>query len=662
MSRIEDRAMFDDRDTMLGWSRFRRTLGRGWLAGVLTCALAAGAPAQQLEGAPPRIVPSDVPVHSVLYESVEAVPPGLRTAPAAEHIQAFAGRGMQLRGDGKVLVEIIGPEGSDAQFEMRALGLPSRGVELGLKAAEIAALPATQSGQVTSIEAPLTAYENRVEAWLPSASLTGIARSLPSGYFIQEVIPPEVDDVTGEGPAAINSDSYESAGADGSGLTIAVIDGGYNNLSAAVTNGDAPSGATLINNTPNAFESGTSRHGTGCVEAAFDHAPGATWRIYKIDSLSDFGTVVTDAIDNGVDVISHSISRYNTGWADDTGTACSAANNASNNGILLFTSAGNRALDHYEGAFNGNGDDWHDFSTGDETINVSIAADTQSRGYYLSWSNSSTDLDFFLYDSTLTTVIASSTNAGAGVFEFFSFFHMNATATYHLAVLHKSGPTSTTIEIFSHNAGTWQQYAVASGSNTSPSNCTGSRVISVGAVDEDNYAQANGSTPIENYSSQGPSNSGMTLPDLSGPTDTTGFSYPGGFTGTSSATPNAAGATTAFWSANTNLNASGVIWLVKEQADLWRDWGASGNDNVYGKGGVQLIDYDGGTRWLVRSYPGTTDDGTVPYSTFPAAHGGVPNNGRILVWGGGYPETVTTSGKNLLVEQVPDTGSATLGQ
>jgi hypothetical protein len=158
----------------------------------------------------------------------------------------------------------------------------------------------------------------------------------------------------------------------------------------------------------------------------------------------------------------------------------------------------------------------------------------------------------------------------------------------------------------------------------------------------------------------------MTLPDLCGPTDTSEFTYTT-FGGTSCATPNAAGAACAFWSADTGLVGGGVSWLLKEQADLWRDWGTSGNDNTYGKGGMRLADYQYGTRWVARSYAGTIDDGTVPFHTVAAAHADVPDNGRLFIFGqnyGSFPEAATLgdTGKSITVEVVPDSSSALMGQ
>ena len=92
--------------------------------------------------------------------------------------------------------------------------------------------------------------------------------------------------------------------------TIAVIDGGYNLLNAAIIAGDAPGGATQTNYTSTTFQAVVDgRHGTGCTEAAFDHCPGANWRLYKIDGLTDMLTAVEDACANDVDIITHSLSR-----------------------------------------------------------------------------------------------------------------------------------------------------------------------------------------------------------------------------------------------------------------------------------------------------------------------------------------------------------------
>ena len=645
-------------------------LCRLWLAlSALFCLCLGSSLVHAGEQLPPppglNIVRTMQPINSTLYKLTRGLSLSAKKQPTPEEIKGFAKKGMTLRHDGKVLVEIIALEGIEIDQGIWLLDFESKGLELGTRQAEVLV---AKGLNVSKIQQPLTSYENRSEAWLPLSLLEDIAGKMPEGYRIQPIMPPNYDAVTGEGPVVTNSDNYQDAGQNGSGLTIAVIDGGFYGLSSAQTNGDAPSSYTEVNYTPYSFENefdGT--HGTGCVEAAFDHAPGATWRIYKIDSVTDMGSVVTDAIATGVDVITHSMSRYNLGWADNSGAACSAANDASSFGIIFFTSAGNRAESHFQGPYIDNdSNNWHNFGAEDSTITVTI--ESRQRGnHYLCWNNSAVDLDFYLYDSSLTNVIASSTNVGAGVFEEFYYINnTNVDKTFHLAVYRRSGSGDNTLEIFSHSSAIWDEHIVAENSTTSPSNATGSRVISVGAVSHLNFAQPNGSNVITNYSSQGPSNSGMTLPDLCGPTDTAGYTY-ASFGGTSAATPNAAGAACAFWSSNTLLNGYAIKWLLKEQADLWRDWGNSGNDNIYGKGGVFLADYNYGTRWMARSYNNTADSSTGPYYTLQAAHDAVPDNGRLLVFGdyyGSFSEAATlgSTGKSIMVEQLSDSGNALFGQ
>ena len=644
-------------------SLIRRVL-RGYLSrsvflvcsGALVFGAAQGYAQDQLLKPPPRTVPDNLPVRSVLYELRDLLPVAEKSVPKRQQIQRFAARGITLRDDGKVLVEIIGPEGVDIRQDLDLSALEVLGAEIGVKAVAVDA---------KQVHVPLTSFGNRAEAWLPLQRLVEIAALLPDGYFIKEITPLNTEQVAGEGPMVTNSASYRNAGQDGAGLTIAVIDMGFSNLTAAQTNGDAPTTYAEINYANGEFESG-GPHGTGCVEAAFDHAPGATWRLYRVDSLADLGPAVNDAIASNVDVISHSLSWMNLGWDDDTGPACDAANHASDNGIVFFTAAGNQAQSHYQGDFaDSDNDGWHEFAAGDEAIDLTIGPD-EGGNYYLSWSNPDTDLDFYLYDdSTPSTVVAKSDNGG-GAFEEFYLAHLNPTPlNFHLAVLHRSGPESTEIEIFSHSAGTWTEHTVAASSTHSPSNSTGSLVIAVGAVTHTLYGQPNGSNVIAGFSSRGPSNSGMALPDLCGPTHTQGLTYPGGFGGTSCATANAAGAACAFWSADTQLGGYAILWLLKEQADLWRDWGTAGNDNTYGKGGVLLTDYHFGTRWVARSYPGTADLPTAPYYTVQGAHAVAPNNGRLLIFGddyGTYPGSALLGGKRFVVEEVSGSGPAILGE
>jgi len=637
------------------------------LATALSLFVADTTQAQNLTPPPLEEVAGSARVDGKLFEMVRNIPQGQRgrlTAALRAELRARAKvLRWKVRDDDKIFVEIIGPADGQIDRDLKLPDLEALGIEIGLPAAGPLAPPRAQ------VHIPLTRSATRAEAWLPLAAIKRIETLLPQGWRVIPIRPVELDLVVGEGPARTNSNTYQSAGANGAGLTIAVIDGGYSGLTAARNNGDAPVAAQINLTTNPSFEDGTVTHGTGCVEAAFDHAPGAAWRLYRIDSPADYNAVITDCIANNVNIISHSLSQYNLGWGDNTGAACVEANRAGQNNILFFTSCGNRADSHYEGAFtDADGDGFHEFAPGDETIDVTIAMGAAAGGsHYLSWSNPASDFDFYLYDNTTTNVVASATTNSAGAFETFSYTNPGASATFHLAVRRRAGSASSVIEIFSHNSATWNEHAVASGSNTSPSNATDPHVITVGAVTEASYGSAAGSNVIASYSSLGPSNSGMTLPDLCGPTDTIGFTYPTGFGGTSCATPNAAGAAAAFWSADLNLNAPGIAWLLSTQAGILRDWGPAGFENTYGAGGLQLVTHRAGTRWLARNYPGVVDDGTVPFHTIVNAYLQVPNGGRLLILGanfGTFPEAVQLGDipKTFDLQVMPGTPPAILGQ
>jgi hypothetical protein len=581
-------------------------------------------------------MPKSLPMHSVLWEAQTQLASKAQLGPAGL-ARALERIGLAVL-DGRVHVQVVAPEGVDAASQTNVA--PFGGV-------------VDQS------------YLNKVDAWVPPDRLIELATSLPPGFVLENAKRPRQDAVVGEGPGTnvINSAGYRNAGSNGNGLTIAVIDAGWEGLSAAQANGDGPIAANTarIDYATGDFESG-GKHGTGCLEAAFDHCPGALWRLYKVDTDTDLGTVIANAVANGVDVFTHSLSWSNTGWADDSGLPCQAANQASNAGIVFCTSAGNYAFEHWEGNFNpGAGDPaWHDWANGDEVLSLTVPpSTTQAANFTMQWNTAggTFDYDIYLYDATLSMVLASGTSGG-NTYESISWMNTGAAAvTVNLAVHRFSGGIAA-FEVFSNdNAQNWE-YTVAAGSTASPSNSTAPNVLSVGAVPWSSYTQASASNPISNYSSQGPSNSGMTLPDLVGPTDTAGFTY-ATFGGTSCATPNVAGALCAFWSDELPHVANAVRWLVVEQArSLWRDWGAPGTDNVYGVGPCRIVTWVANTTWVGQGFNNFNNHPSGPYFTIAAGQNAAIPGARMVVVGGNYPENITLD----KVMTVDAAGAAAIGQ
>jgi hypothetical protein len=592
---------------------------------VILLALVAGrASGQDLTAAPPPVAFPDAPLHARLWQAQALVADS--DLPAADLRARLVSRGLAVRADGAIMVVVVGPAGASPVA---------------------ASLVTAQGGEVRRT------WRNRTSAWLPPDRAGALAAALPPGYVLRPADRPVLLD---EGPGVVGSDQYVAAGADGSGRTIAVIDAGFARLSDARAAGDAPAVANtaFINYTGTAFEdTNDGTHGTGCVEAAFDHCPGAQWRLYKVAGLTDAGNAVDDAIDAGVDVITHSMAYLNVSWDDDTGGACAMAQAAADGGALFFTAAGNYAELHHEAAFNDpDGDGWHNFAGADELLRITEPANA-STSFSLSWDRSGGgfNYDLYLYDDNLN-VIASSTS----LFEIYESIDWSTSSStsqdVHLAVYAANGG-STTFEIFEHKAGNWREYETAAGSVVAPSNTSDPNVVAVGAVHWNQFGQPPGSTGVlEDYSSRGPSNSGLTLPDICGPTGTTGTAYPGGFSGTSGATPNVAGAAMAFWSANPDLGATGVRYLLLEQAEIFRDWGAAGDENLHGRGGVQLHEHAPSTSWVDRRVGNTLGYVTLPFFNVGQAVLHTPAGGRIVFLGQAYPEPVNGLAKALTLESI----------
>jgi hypothetical protein len=489
-----------------------------------------------------------------------------------------------------------------------------------------------------------TFWENRASVWISTADILRLGEKLPDDYFMFAVYNDLPDN---EGPGDMNSDTYQTASTGGNGIRVGIIDSGYQNLQLAINASAAPTPAYMWRAGSQQFSvavmSVDTQHGTGCLETAFDHAPNSVFEIYDSGNMTELGNAVTRCIANGVDIISHSKSTYNLGWGDNTGAACIAAQNAVNNGMLFFTSCGNRAQSHWEGSFaDANSNNWHDWSGSDEFNNITVNSGGYCRAS-LSWNPvTNSNYDVYIYRISDNFILASSTNGGT-TFEDTGWTNNTASSVAVGISVRKIGSASPTFEVFSHNSNTSSyQYQVASGSNTSPSNSTSSNIISVGAVNTTNYASAVGVTGIiMNYSSQGPTNSGNLAPKVSAPTNTTTVAYSGAFGGTSCATPNAAGMTAAFWSANSYLDNSGVRQVLFRKADLFKDWGANGSDNVYGWGGLFLYDRITNARYLYRGGSNALGFANRPFYTFNQAQSGTPDNGTVLILGGTYPEGIT---------------------
>lgn len=430
----------------------------------------------------------------------------------------------------------------------------------------------------------------RTEILVPIAALEALARDLPTTHHIvPSGFGQVVLDFDGQGPTIMRDGPYIDAGYDGSGITIAVIDVGYNGLGLSQNSGDAPGGYTFYNYTNTSFTSAQSgNHGRFVVETIYDHAPGASYILMKIQSQTGAAAAVDQAASLGVDIISMSLG-YFPEWEDGVSELSVAAQDAASQGILVFNSAGNSARLHWQGSFSdGDGDDYHSWNgAADEALQVTVQPQG-SVSFSLSFDRDggSQDYDLYLYNADATGLYAWSAQDG-DAYEGLSWTNNSPFVLVCQLVVERMAGSGTDFEIFAGRTTVMDQYIVSESSVLAPSDASHANVISVGAVEQAQYGSSEGAANIQaTYSSRGPTNGGQGCPDISAPTSTS-TSFANSFTGTSCACPHASGLTAALWSANPAGTASQVRALLYQYADA-KDWGAPGADGIYGRGGVNL--------------------------------------------------------------------------
>ncbi len=236
---------------------------------------------------------------------------------------------------------------------------------------------------------------------VPTAQMTAFAHSAAQFIRMAQPLRP-VELVTTEGVALTAAMDYIAQGWDGNGVKVAVIDGGFGDLAAAMSAGELPATAHQYDFTGSGI--GGSTHGTMVAEIVYDMAPQIELYLMKIGDSIDLGNAVDTCISRGVHIINHSMGWLNAGPLDGTGPVCAIVDAAHNNGILWVNAAGNQALRHYREVFtDSDGDDWHDFENNpsvDELNELGFINDGAIVRVYLSWNDwwlSDQDYDLYLY-------------------------------------------------------------------------------------------------------------------------------------------------------------------------------------------------------------------------------------------------------------------------
>lgn len=457
------------------------------------------------------------------------------------------------------------------------------------------------SGHVSAIsQAAVVALGGQIEASseslmrvrVPVAKLEALADQVAGVAYIRLPYRPRALTVTSQGVALTGASAFHTAGYEGQGVKIAVIDMGFNGLTASENAGELPNVVYTHDYTSDGDVEIGINHGTAVAEIVSDMAPQASLYLLKISDEVDLQNATSYCIANGIRIISHSLGWYDTNYYDGTGAVADAANNARDNGILWVNAAGNEAENgHWQGAFvDSDSDGYLNFGPGvnEDTI---YATEGDTVRIYMTWDDwptSDQDYDLYLCDSSGTAVASSDDYQGgsqAPVEEI--TYDVPATGNYQIKIYDFSAPELPNIEFFAFTgsgASLDLQYGMPQSSIVAPANSA--KVVAVGAIYQGNWATG----PQETYSSQGPSNTSkyaasIVKPDICGPDGVSNYTW-GSFYGTSAATPHIAGAAALLLCQDPTMT---VDELQAELEATAIDMGVAGKDNVYGSGRLNLV-------------------------------------------------------------------------
>lgn len=429
--------------------------------------------------------------------------------------------------------------------------------------------------------------QSLIKAKIPIYLLVEIANHVEGIGFIRQPDRPFIG-IGGQGVNLTGASFYHASGFTGQQVKVAIIDGGFARLSAAIVAGALPPTVIGIDCTgsgcaPTDYLFEEEDHGTAVAEVVHEMSPGAQLHLIKVGDTLDLKDAKDYCIANGIRIVNHSMGWFISNFYDGScyfDNAVCTADHAYRNGILWVNSAGNHARRHYGATFiDRDGDRLHNVT--EESNYISLYAYMGDPVIALltwdAWPVTDQDYDLLLYNSFLEVVASSTTlQNGTQPPQEVVYYLAPVSGTYYLAVRKSRGLSNPRFSLFTfyHDLNPF----VASSSLLSPSDAQG--VMAVAAID---YAQWQ-TGPQERFSSQGPTTDGRMKPEISGPDGVSNFTL-GAFYGTSASSPHVAGAAALVLSNHPALTV-GQLWNVLTTSAI--DLGESGQDTIFGFGRLNL--------------------------------------------------------------------------
>jgi subtilisin family serine protease len=437
----------------------------------------------------------------------------------------------------------------------------------------------------------LAQVAGEVSATVPRSALTALAGSAG----VSDVAPAveAVPDAVSEGVAKSGASTWLNAtpATTGAGVTVAIVDTGFGNLSAEVAAGALPAGTTVSPLNNGCSNVNNTEHGTAVAEIVHQMAPSAKLQLYCIGDTTGFRQAEQDIVSRGIPIVNSSLSFPGDSRGDGSGDATSAAATvqaARKAGVLWIASAGNNGQDHWSGTFADSDRDGYTDLNGTTSTNESdavVVPPGQSGTAYLSW-------DQWPQSSAPVTLVATPYKCDPSGCQT-SLVLTACPVGNSCSVAQPSGsrpvlslnlPNNTTSNNFEwviqvkQGSGTpavrydLTYYRDVGPSLLSVSNSSRAAAGSVDSPASSPYALAVGAANVSNnslepYSSQGPTIDRRVKPDITGFDNvSTSLDQFSSFSGTSAGAPHVAGAAALIKSANSNLDAAQLQAQLESRA------------------------------------------------------------------------------------------------
>lgn len=401
--------------------------------------------------------------------------------------------------------------------------------------------------------------------------------TIPWVDSVRPAVRPDQQDVPGSSNGtSLGVEQAHSAGITGEGITVGVIDSGFDASNAEIaSNVVATRSFTPSSNDP--------AHGTSVAEIVTRTAPDSD--LYLASISNDVQTVraIEYLTDQNVDVIV--MSGGFAGYDDDGDHLFTeAVSQAQSEGILFVTSAGNYAQTHWEGDFRTtDGDAVHEWTAdGGERNCIPNCQSPFSGtvGIYLKWTDTGQPSEYGMglynpetdqYVATQTSVRSTGTN---------DYVYLEATLDQQpidLVVSHTDGTADDEIEVLVTDGASSIEERIPESSTVAPADVPAA--FTVAAYDV-------GARGIAPYSSRGPTDDGRLGIDAAGYTNiyvNNGLygQQPFVFSGTSAAAPYVAGVAALTTAESGAIPARSVADTLRSSSDDILD---PGSDSVSGAG------------------------------------------------------------------------------